>query len=214
MRTERLCRLIVRHFEEAEVPDTFRVSDAALRMQHRGEPPSKFNDKFTMVDMFSGGGRTSCGTVQAGFHVRYAVDRDKDAMATYKPNNPSARIHVEEIGDFLTRLGPTPVRQKWRCYHLHASPPCKFIAWCHTRAGQHDEANQDTMTVVHVPLPAIRPMTVSLEEPDDRDQDWYRNILTDCPSNGHSIAWRISDARDPPGSHSGRIRFLLDVACP
>lgn len=32
MRAERLCQLIVRHFEEAEVPDTFRVSDAALRV--------------------------------------------------------------------------------------------------------------------------------------------------------------------------------------
>ena len=166
-RIERLFQLIVRHFEEAEVPDTFRVSDTALRMQHYGELPRKFNDKFTMVDMFSGGGGMSYGAVQAGFHVKYAVDKDKDATATYKLNNPSTRIHVEEVGDFFARLGPTPVRQKWRCHHLHASPSCKFIAWCHTRPGQHDEAKQNIMTVMHALLSTIRPMTASLEESDN-----------------------------------------------
>ena len=215
MRAERLCQLIVRRFEEAEVPATCRVSDAALRDEHCGDSAPKIDNTFTMVDMFSGGGGMSCGALQAGFRVRYAVDKDRDAMTTYALNNPFTRTYVEEIGDFFERLTTKPLPQKWRCHHLHASPSCKFIAWCHTRPGQHDEANQNTMTVMHALLSAIRPMTASLEESDNlkNHKDWYRNILTDCLNNGYSIAWRICDARDTR-SASKRMRFLLNAACP
>jgi len=215
MRADRLCQLVVRRFEEQEVPDTFLVSDAALRFEHCGDPIYKVNDKFTMVDLFSGGGGMSCRAVQAGFHVKYAVDMDKNAMATYSLNNPSTETYVEEIGDFYKRLVTHSHPNKWRCHHLHASPSCKFIAWCHTRPGQHDEANQNTMIVMHALLSAIRPMTASLEESDNlkNHKDWYRIILTDFLDNGYSIAWRISDARGHDSS-SKRSRFLLNAACP
>jgi len=50
-----------------------------------------------VYDFFSGCGGASCGFRDAGMTISYALDRDADAMASFKANFPEADFHLGDI---------------------------------------------------------------------------------------------------------------------
>lgn len=53
----------------------------------------------TVVDLFSGAGGLSCGLRQAGYDIKWAIDIDTDAVATYRLNHPEIPHQNVVCGD-------------------------------------------------------------------------------------------------------------------
>lgn len=49
------------------------------------------------IDIFSGAGGLSLGAEMAGFEIRYAVEKDKSAAATYRHNHPNTLVLENDI---------------------------------------------------------------------------------------------------------------------
>ncbi len=82
--------------------------------------------KFTVVDLFSGGGGYARGFEEAGFRVILAVDNYPPAVKTYKANFPQAVVVAEDVKelsyrDFRDIAGVT----RGDVDVVIASPPCE-----------------------------------------------------------------------------------------
>lgn len=81
----------------------------------------------TALDLFAGAGGMSTGFTNAGFDVRWLVEKDPQAAATLKLNHRQGRIFEERVENFLAKaragrkLYPTPNE----VHHVHASSPCQ-----------------------------------------------------------------------------------------
>lgn len=53
--------------------------------------------KVKVFDFFSGCGGTSCGFREAGMDIRYALDKDVDAQASFEANFPDAHLERKDI---------------------------------------------------------------------------------------------------------------------
>ena len=91
--------------------------------------------RFTVVDLFSGGGGFARGFREAGFKIALAIDNDEACGETYKLNFPEALVLVEDIRDIRGRdiiylLGFQPDV-------VIGSPPCEPF----TGANPHRESD-------------------------------------------------------------------------
>ena len=57
----------------------------------------KNNEMPIGIDIFSGAGGLSLGAEMAGFEIRYAVEKDKSAAATYRHNHPNTLYNICSI---------------------------------------------------------------------------------------------------------------------
>ncbi|WP_435319040.1 DNA cytosine methyltransferase [Haloarchaeobius sp. TZWSO28] len=79
----------------------------------------------TAIDLFCGAGGISAGLKQSGFEVKWAVDKDKDAVKTYSHNFPEPEYGAEvadlselEPGDVLEGIESTEIDL------IAGGPPC------------------------------------------------------------------------------------------
>ncbi|MFZ2658611.1 MAG: DNA cytosine methyltransferase [Victivallales bacterium] len=56
-----------------------------------------------VFDFFSGCGGTSSGFQKAGMKIAFALDKDADAIKTFKHNFPEAKVHIKEISDLKSK---------------------------------------------------------------------------------------------------------------
>ncbi len=86
------------------------------------------NQRYNLVDLFSGAGGFALGFKQAGFRVLLAVDNDKAPARTYKFNFPESIVLVEDIkeisGDDIKNL-ITEVLGIDQVDVVIGSPPCE-----------------------------------------------------------------------------------------
>jgi DNA (cytosine-5)-methyltransferase 1 len=88
---------------------------------NKPRPSIRSGRHLTFGDGFSGCGGASEGARQAGFIIKWALERDEQAMAAYRKNFPSAtHLHMDAV-DF-PRIAQ---RAKHGCDHLHISCPCQ-----------------------------------------------------------------------------------------
>ena len=97
------------------------------------------------VDLFAGAGGMSIGLEKAGFDVKWMVDNDHLAAATYRANTShnNVQIYTEDAKTFLKKsIQGNP------CYpkvgdvdHIHASPPCKGFSRANRNGGKDDMLN-------------------------------------------------------------------------
>lgn len=57
------------------------------------------------ISLFSGAGGMDVGFKNAGIHVEWANEIDKDASATYEVNNPETELRRGDLREFLNELG-------------------------------------------------------------------------------------------------------------
>ncbi len=83
----------------------------------------------TVVDLFAGAGGLSCGLSRAGYEIRWAIDVEQDASATYRLNHPSvphAHIFCDDIRDVtlsdeITKAVENPDM-------IVGGPPCQSLS--------------------------------------------------------------------------------------
>lgn len=104
----------------------------AIEEQHtlRGSfyvPPPGTN--ITVLELFAGAGGMSTGFINAGFDVRWMVEKDPQAAATLKLNHQkgNARVFEESVENFLKKAqaGKRCYPRPDQVHHIHASSPCQ-----------------------------------------------------------------------------------------
>ena len=90
------------------------------------------------IDIFSGAGGLSLGAEMAGFEIRYAVEKDKSAAATYRHNHPNTLVLENDIHN----INP----QDYLLPNEHVSivfvgPPCQGFSLSNTMSRNMDNPN-------------------------------------------------------------------------
>lgn len=89
---------------------------------------SKVTNNIIGVDLFSGAGGMSIGAQWAGIDVQIAIEKDKDAAATYLYNHPNGKMIMDDISnvssEYLFRGSP---------FVLFGGPPCQGFSHSNTK---------------------------------------------------------------------------------
>lgn len=93
------------------------------------------NNGLKVVDLICGGGLGAIGIVRAGYNIVYAIDNNKDAVATYNQNignhchlTDIRTLNISELPDFDILMG---------------SPVCKSFSFAGNNKGFEDEKYGD-----------------------------------------------------------------------
>jgi DNA (cytosine-5)-methyltransferase 1 len=157
------------------------------------EPELSRTSHYTFGDGFCGAGGASRGALDAGLFVKWAFDKDNQAIKSYYLNfSPSGtKCHEESADVFWRRIKDHPPMVEV----LHVSPPCQPFSHAHTIPSQDkDEKNQAAMLSVWNLVETIKPRIVTLEETDGlvtRHKDWFSALVTTFICHGYSIRWTI-----------------------
>lgn len=77
--------------------NTFSVLKNGKNMQDANYKMMKTNKQLIGIDLFAGAGGLSLGAEMAGISMRYAVEADAYAAASYKRNFKNATVFCEDI---------------------------------------------------------------------------------------------------------------------
>lgn len=100
------------------------------------------DNKFNVVDLFSGAGGLSRGFMDAGFNVVLGIDADEAALKTFKANHGSAETMKIDLfnHDNLTRITEYLDSRNIMIDVLVGGPPCQGYSLAGPR-NEHDERN-------------------------------------------------------------------------
>ena len=105
------------------------------------------------IDIFSGAGGLSLGAEMAGFEIRYAVEKDKSAAATYRHNHPNTLV----LEDDIHNINP----QNYLLPNEHVSivfggPPCQGFSLSNTMTRNMKNPNnslfEETVSMLRNPI--------------------------------------------------------------
>lgn len=81
------------------------------------------------IDIFSGAGGLSLGAEMAGFEIRYAVEKDKNAAMTYRHNHPGTLV----LEDDIHNINPLEyLRANEHVSIVFGGPPCQGFSSSNT----------------------------------------------------------------------------------
>ncbi|KAI4173489.1 MAG: hypothetical protein LQ348_006566, partial [Seirophora lacunosa] len=176
-------------FTEPPIQDTrcINISNTRLPVMKR---------QYTFGDSFCGAGGMSRAAYQAGLHLKYAFDCNKNACNTYAMNFPTVDLHCLWAHEFVQQ-------QETDCKVdiAHFSPPCQFFSPAHTIAGKDDEVNTASLFAVGDILKKSNPRVVTLEQTfglvlRQKHQGYLNALLQIFTSHGFSIRWRLLHCAD------------------
>ena len=120
--------------------------------------------KPTVCDLFAGCGGLSLGLEEAGMNIRWAVELDKDAAATFRNSHPSTTVFCEDANTLLTRCANqepgTP--QPGEVDLLSGGPPCQGFSGYNRHRGPTDPRNSLVETFLSF-VEFLRPRFVLME---------------------------------------------------
>ncbi|KAL8986771.1 MAG: hypothetical protein Q9177_003966, partial [Variospora cf. flavescens] len=151
--------------------------------------------QYTFGDSFCGAGGMSRAAHQAGLHIKYAFDCNKNACNTYAMNFPKADLHCLWAHEFVQQVTDCKVDI------AHFSPPCQFFSPAHTIAGKDDEMNTASLFAIGEILQKSKPRVVTLEQTSgivfrERHQGYLNALIQIFTSHGFSIRWRLLNCAD------------------
>ena len=195
-----------------------------LRLQRQTE-----QERPTAVDLFSGAGGLSSGLRQAEFDVRWAIDIDSDAVATYRLNHPEIPHKDVVCGD----VRETDLTRKIREAAgepdvLMGGPPCQSLSQAGYRSRRADDEDysilDDGRTTLYTQyvqtVDELRPKAIIMENVEGmvnevgdtgvRVIDW---VLEDLEllgetGSGYDIQYQVQDMTEL-GVPQKRERVLL-----
>lgn len=168
----------------------------------------------TATDLFAGGGGSSEGLTQAGFHVEVAANHWSVAVATHTLNHPTTEHRTKDLSEVDWRTFPSTTL-------LWASPSC---VW-HARSGgrkrppAEDERARATagaidrataFAVIEAAEVHAYPVIAVENVPEFRDWTLYRWWLDGLTALGYQVRPMILDAAD--FGHAQHRRRLFVVA--
>lgn len=92
--------------------------------------------EFTAVDIFSGAGGMSIGSIMAGIKPVLAVEFDKHAAKTYETNHPEVKVLAHDI----KTVNPLEHTKK-NPFILFGGPPCQGFSVANTKTRNLDNQN-------------------------------------------------------------------------
>lgn len=91
------------------------------------------------IDLFSGAGGMSQGAIDCGIDVRYAVELDRHACATFRLNHPNTQIFNQDIRQISRQSFPN-LRRKEPVV-IFGGPPCQGFSTSNQTNRGRDNAN-------------------------------------------------------------------------
>ncbi|CAG8950098.1 hypothetical protein HYFRA_00008332 [Hymenoscyphus fraxineus] len=173
----------------------------------------------TYGDAFCGSGGTTRGALQAGLHVKWGVDFDQRACASWRENFRGATCHEKSVFDFIKKSNQSQrKRNATQVDILHISAPCQFYARCKTRPGPNDEMNTASLFAIKDLIDLARPRVVTLEQTDGILTD--RHLTTFFSAAIHmltcqnfSVRWKRVKLQEW-GIPANRNRLIIIASCP
>eukprot|EP00980_Cylindrotheca_fusiformis_P004896 scaffold1041_cov121-Cylindrotheca_fusiformis.AAC.1 len=114
------------------------------RAKERRVPPAKpGKGKPTVLELFAGTGGMTLGFKNAGFDIKWAVEKNESAASTLKANFDTHSVRAECVKSFMKRCkeGCDAYPKKGDVDHIHASPPCQGFSRANRYGGVNDEEN-------------------------------------------------------------------------
>jgi len=198
-------------------------------LTHRIRQQSAKQSGPTTVDLFAGAGGLSSGLKQAGYDVRWAIDIDSDAVATYRLNHPEIpyqNVVCDDIREIdLTRR----IREATGEPDLIVGgPPCQSLSQAGYRSRRADDEEysilEDDRTTLYSQyvnaVDELRPKVIVMENVEGmvnevgdtgvRIIDWVLKDLEGIGENGpgYDVEFQIQNMADL-GVPQNRERVLL-----
>jgi DNA (cytosine-5)-methyltransferase 1 len=163
------------------------------------------------LSLFSGCGGLDLGMTRAGFQVRFALDSDPHAAASYQRNFPNAVFVQSSVSDIPAKM----LREEMDL--MVGGPPCppfsksRFYRTSKPRA-LADAVGHETLTGYLATLKRVRPRAFLLENVAGMAYAVHREALHLIEQTaellGYSTTWRVVNAANY-GVPQIRERFLL-----
>lgn len=191
------------------------------QQSHHGGP--------TVIDLFAGAGGLSCGLTQAGYNIKWAVDVNPDAVATYRLNHPEiphehvvcGDIRKVEFVDQIKQVEPSPDL-------VVGGPPCQSLsqAGYRSRLATDDEYSvlSDERTTLYTKyieaVDELRPRAIIMENVEGMSNevgdtgvrviDWVLSDLEGLEETGtgYQVDFRLQNMAEL-GIPQERERVLL-----
>ena len=167
------------------------------------------------VELFCGGGGTSCGLCEAGWECVGAVDADATSIGIYSQNFPQHPVHQLDLDKAL----PVELVEKWRDALIDgaivASSPCQaFSAARHASAT--NAANNAALTAgLAQHVRALAPRWVLWENvPRAAQSDEFRVLVDELRALGYATEFEIVDAQYAGVAQRRRRLVLLATRNP
>lgn len=171
-----------------------------LGLEKALEKKNKDNEKFTVLDLFSGAGGLSRGFLDAGYNVVLGVDFDDMALKTFKENHGSAEVmkldlfnhdNIKHIEEFLTE-------RSIKLDILVGGPPCQGFSLAGSR-NVDDERNNLYIAMVKL-AESVKPKIIVLENVLGMlklyDGKGAQRIIDDFTNLGYKIKPQVLYAPD------------------
>lgn len=158
------------------------------------------NNKFKVLDLFSGAGGLSRGFLDAGYDVVLGVDFDKKALETFKKNHARSEImqldlfnhkNISEIENFLNK-------KNCKIDVLVGGPPCQGFSLAGPR-NINDKRNTLYTAMVEVAA-RLKPKAIIMENVPGllllNNGDTAKRIIQDFTELGYNMTAKILYAPD------------------
>jgi DNA (cytosine-5)-methyltransferase 1 len=156
--------------------------------------PSEEIQQYTFGDAFCGAGGCSSGASQAGLHVNWGFDKDKDTINVYAANL-GRRDGTESLNEAVDAFCGRSDINRFMVDVLHMSPPCQPFSPAHTVPSEmQDEINQAALLSVGHLLEKIRPRVATIEETEgliNRHVEWFNALINIFITLGYSVRWKV-----------------------
>lgn len=166
---------------------------------HNPEPEKRINralgQPLTYGDAFCGSGGTTRGASQAGLIIKWGVDFDKLACASWRRNFPGAICHQKPVFDMIEESQRSEAgRESARVDILHLSCPCQYYARCKVGPGPNDDMNVASLFVIEEMVKLAKPRVVTLEQTDgilmEKHLQYFAKVVNMLASLNFSIRWK------------------------
>lgn len=174
----------------------------------------------TVLELFAGCGGMSQGFLNAGFDVKWAVEKMTEAVSTLEKNHPTMQVFPEDIRIFEERLSiKDPAYMDIKPNHIHFSPPCQGFSRLNRNDDiKNSEKNNLTLTALKI-VKHLNPMTVSMENvtgmlDDTKGCRYYlRQVVSQLVAMGYSTRVQVLSC-EWYGDPTIRTRIFVTAARP
>lgn len=165
----------------------------------------EWKDGLRVCSLFSGIGGIDLGFEQAGFHVVFANEVDKDAAATYRRNNPNTYLIEEDIRKIDAASMPD-------FDVLVAGFPCQPFSIVGRQKGFVDPRGTLFFEIERI-VKAKRPKIIFLENVanllEHNEGKSFLTVYNSLVQFGYAFKYRVLDAKDYANIPQHRTRIFI-----
>jgi len=185
-------------------------------------------EKISVLDVFAGLGGMSRGFIEAGYDVKWAVEKNPGAAAIFRLNHDDTFLFEEDVFTWFAKMEKlvsndtglnrnhekNPYLQVLKAQHIHFSPPCQKFSPINTSGGKNDAANAYlTLFCINMirffheygELKSISMENVTgLLSPKDGNEDYLKTVITSLIGIGMDVRISVLDSSrygDPQKRH-------------